>query len=136
MSDPTANAAERLQAQAAAVLSRFVDVRVGDDASLGFEYGGALCSLRAVSLTPGLDVLSLTCVLAWDRPIRPELAERVAERNNAIQFGAISVIHHENLADVLLRYTFPAGGLDDEALATMLVLVLAGAEESRQGLLP
>jgi len=43
---------------------------------------------------------------------------------------------HEKSADVLLRYTFPASGLDDEALMTMLVLVLGGVEKAREGLLP
>jgi hypothetical protein len=35
-----------------------------------------------------------------------------------------------------LRYTFPASGLDDEAMLTMLILVLAGVEKAREGLLP
>ena len=133
MSGPAA--AERLQAQAAAVLSRFVDVRMGDDASLGFEYGGALCSLRAVTLADGLDVLSLTGVLAWDRTLKPTLHKRVAERNAQAQFGSISVITRGKLADVVLRYTFPATGLDDAPLTTMLLLVLSGIEDARQGLL-
>nr|WP_255450218.1 YbjN domain-containing protein [Skermania sp. ID1734] len=113
-----------------------MEVRVNDDGSLGFEYGGALCSLRAVTLSPGLDVLSMTCVLAWDRPLRPALHKRVADRNNALQFGTITIIGNGKLADVIMRYTFPAVGLSDEALTTMLLLVLSGADRSRQGLLP
>lgn len=126
-----------LKARAGAVLSIYdVDVRVDDDGSLRFDYEGALCSLGAVTLAPGLDVLSLTCVLAWDRPLKPVLHKRVAERNGALQFGSIAVIAHGKLADVVLRYTFPAGGLDDGALGTMLLLVLSGAGKARQGLLP
>lgn len=113
-----------------------IDVRVDDDGSLRFDFQGALCSLSAFTLTPGLDVLSLTCVLAWDRPLKPQLHKRVAERNTALQFGSIAVIPHEKLADVILRYTFPAAGLDDIALTTMLLLVLGGAGEARKGLLP
>jgi hypothetical protein len=127
---------QELQARAGACLSLYdVDVRVDADGSIGFEYEGALCSLRAVTLAPGLDVLTLTCVLAWDRPLKPQLHKRVAERNSAVQFGSITVIGHDKLADVMLRYTFPAAGLDDQALATMLVLVLSGAGRARQGLL-
>ena len=33
------------------------------------------------------------------------------------------------------RYTFPGNGLDDLALTTMLMLVLGGVREARQGLL-
>ncbi|MEV6769964.1 hypothetical protein AB0N05_15190 [Nocardia sp. NPDC051030] len=134
MSDLTS--AEELQARAGACLTRYdVAVRV-EDTGLGFEFDGALCSLRAVNLAPGLDVLTLTCVLAWDRPMKPQLHKRVAERNAALQFGSITVINQDKLADVMLRYTFPAAGLDDEALATMLLLVLSGAGRARQGLLP
>ncbi len=128
---------QELQARAGACLSRYdIDVRVDPEGSLGFEYQGALCSLRAVNLAPGLDVLTLTCVLAWDRPLKPQLHKRVAERNNALQFGSLTVISRGKLADVILRYTFPAAGLDDQALTTMLLLVLSNASRARQGLLP
>ena len=130
------NTATALQERALAVLAPYVELRVNDDLSLGFEYAGALCSIRAVNLSPGLDVLSLTCVLAWDRPLKPALLKRVADRNDALQFGSITVIGNGKLADVMMRYTFPAAGLDDEALTTMLLLVLSGADRSRQGLLP
>ncbi len=124
--------AQRVQA----LLGNFVDVTVSDDGTMGFEYGGALCSMRAVNLSAGLDVLTLTCVLAWDRPLKPALHKRVADRNAALQFGTITIVGHDKLADVIMRYTFPAAGLDDEALTTMLLLVLSGAERSRTGLVP
>lgn len=130
------DAAEALQARARDALAHFVAVTETDDGSLGFEYAGALCSLRAVSLSPGLDVLSLTAVLAWDRPVSTTLHRKVAEKNAELQFGLVSVITRGRFADVILRYTFPAVGLGDEPLTTMLLLVLAGVEESRQGLLP
>ncbi|MDV6231792.1 MULTISPECIES: hypothetical protein [Rhodococcus] len=125
-----------LQARAQLALSQFATVTLGDEGSLGFDYAGALCSLRAVRLSPELEVLSLTAVLAWDRPLKPALHKKVADRNADSQFGAISVNTHDKLADVLLRYTFPANGLDDEAMLTMLILVLAGVEKAREGLLP
>ncbi len=127
--------AEALQARTRAALEGFVAVAADDDGSLRFEYGGALCSMRAVTLADGLDVLSLTGVLAWDRTLKPALHKRVAERNAQAQFGTISVIARGKLADVVLRYTFPATGLADAPLATMLLLVLSGAEEARKGLL-
>jgi len=137
MSEGTTDTTADLEARAGACLAHYgsVDVRV-EEKALGFEYEGALCSLRAVNLAPGLDVLTLTAVLAWDRPFKPQLHKRVAERNNALQFGSLTVIGHEKLADVILRYTFPAAGLGDEALATMLLLVLSGASRARQGLVP
>lgn len=129
--------ATELQARAAECLRGCdIAVRREDGDALGFEFEGALCSLRAVTLAPGLDVLSLTCVLAWDRPLKPQLHKRVADRNNDLQFGSLTIIAHEKLADVLLRYTFPAAGLEDEALTTMLLLALSGVGRARQGLVP
>ncbi|WP_040789622.1 hypothetical protein [Nocardia paucivorans] len=139
MSDPDTTLAPdlELQARAGASLALYdIDVRVDNDGSLRFDYEGVLCSLTAVTLTPGLDVLTLTCVLAWDRPLKPQLHKRVAERNSSLQFGSIVVIGRDKLADVILRYTFPGAGLDDQALSTMLLLVLSGAARARQGLLP
>ncbi|KAF0845781.1 hypothetical protein FNL39_106170 [Nocardia caishijiensis] len=125
-----------LQARTGACLQmQEVDVRVDPDGSLGFEYDGALSSIRAVTLAPGLTVLSMTCVLAWDRPLKPQLHKRVAERNAEIQFGSVTLISRGKLADIILRYTFPAEGLDDQALTTMLLLTLSGASKARQGLL-
>lgn len=125
-----------LQSRAEIALSQFATVNVGEDGSLGFDYAGALCSLRSVELAPGLEVLSLTAVLAWDRPVKASLHKKVADRNSESQFGSISVNVHGKMADVLLRYIFPASGLSDEPLMTMLVLVLAGVEKAREGLLP
>ncbi|MDI9929909.1 hypothetical protein QM588_05795 [Rhodococcus sp. IEGM 1354] len=125
-----------LQTRAQLALAQFATVTVGEEGSLGFDYAGALCSLRAVQLSPELEVLSLTAVLAWDRPLETALHKKVADRNADSQFGAISVNTHDKFADVLLRYTFPANGLDDEAMLTMLILVLAGVEKAREGLLP
>ncbi len=74
-----------LQDRARLALGQFADVSVGDDGSLGFSYAGALCSLRAVALSPGLEVLALTAVLAWDRPSSGTLRARVAVRNSESQ---------------------------------------------------
>jgi hypothetical protein len=125
-----------LQDRARLALVNFADVTVSEDGSLGFGYAGALCSLRALALSPGLEVLSLTAVLAWDRPIKPALHKKVAERNAESQFGSIAITSTGKLGDIVMRYAFPATGLDDEPLMTMLVLVLSGVEKAREGLRP
>ncbi|MFD4368207.1 YbjN domain-containing protein [Rhodococcus sp. NPDC058521] len=127
---------EELQERASRALANFVAVDAAGDGSLGFEFAGALCSLSAMTLSDGLDVLSLTCVLAWDRPISAALHKKVAERNQSVQFGSVALFAHGRFGDVILRYTFPAAGLSEEALTTMLLLVLSGADTARQGLLP
>lgn len=131
----TVSPADQLQARAGSLLSPLVEVQVKDDCSLGFEYGGALCSLRAMNLSDDLDVVSMICVLAWDLSAGPALHERIGACNDSLQFGTITVMERGDQADVLLRYTFPAGELTDRALATMLFLILSGAETSRRSLI-
>ena len=62
--------AAELQPAPADCLRGCISRSSGGRRALGFEFEGALCSMRAVTLAPGLDVLSLTCVLAWDRPLK------------------------------------------------------------------
>lgn len=134
MSDDTA--AEDLQKRAAQGIELYVPTTLNEDGSFGFSYAGALCSVRVTNLAEGLDVLSLTAVLAWDRSASATLHRRVAERNAACQFGSISAVGQGRTLDVILRYTFPATGLGDDALTTMLVLALTEVEKSRVGLIP
>lgn len=134
MSDDTA--AEELQKRAAQGIELYVPTTLNDDGSFGFSYAGSLCSVRATTLAEGLDVLTLTAVLAWDRNTSATLHRRVAERNAACQFGSVSAIGEGRTLDVVLRYTFPATGLGDDALTTMLVLALTEVERSRVGLIP
>lgn len=137
MSDETTeDAAEKLQERAARGIELYVPTTLNEDGSFGFSYAGALCSVRATTLAEGLDVLSLTAVLAWDRNASATMHRRVAERNAACQFGSISAIGEGRTLDVVLRYTFPATGLNDDALITMLVLALTEVEKSRVGLVP
>lgn len=132
----SASTAAVLQQRVAELLDSYVDVTTADDGSLSFNYAGALCSATAVHLADGLDVISVTCVLAWDRPASATLHKKVAERNAAVQFGSLSAFGHGRFLDVVLRYAFPAAGLADDALTTMLLLVLGGADTARTGLIP
>lgn len=134
--DSVLDAAEVLQARARSGLELYVEATVNDDGSLGFSFSGALCSLRALTLAEGLDVLTLTAILAWERNASATLHRRVADRNAACQFGTISAIGSGRSLDVVLRYTFPATGLGDDALVTMLMLVLSEVEKARVGLVP
>jgi hypothetical protein len=40
----------------------------------------------------------------------------------------------KKIADVLLRYNFPAGGLSDDALRTLILMVLASGADIRRAL--
>ncbi len=125
-----------LRDRISAALTPFVQLRTpgaddNGDGSFGFDYGAVPFALQVVTLTEGLDVVSLTGVLAWDLPLGDEVRNRVATAAEALQFGSIHVIERESVADVIVRYSFPATGLEDSPLTTMLLLVLDGVAEAR-----
>ncbi|MBS9371552.1 hypothetical protein [Rhodococcus sp. B50] len=125
-----------LRERIAVALTPFVDVRspsstANGDGSFGFDYGAVPFALQVVTLTEGLDVVSVTGVLAWDLPLDDAVRSRVATAADVLQFGSIHLVERDTDADVVLRYSFPATGLDDTALTTMLLLVLDGAADAR-----
>ncbi|HKS46011.1 MAG TPA: YbjN domain-containing protein [Amycolatopsis sp.] len=116
-------------------LERYLDVRADPDGALTFSHAGVPCVIQSSELAEGLTVLSLTCVVAWDLPDRPEVASSAAERAGQGLFGTLGVIHTERGLDMTLRYAFPAQGLDSSALGTLLMLVVSTASQLRTELL-
>jgi hypothetical protein len=118
---------------ARAALERFHDVTVDPDGALTFAHGGVVCAVQGTELEEGLPVLNLTCVAAWDLP-GDDVPERVALGAGEGLFGTPRVIRGEHGWDVTFRYAFPAAGLDEKAMGTLLMLVVAGASTLRAAL--
>jgi hypothetical protein len=118
---------------ARAALERYHDVTVDADGSLTFAHGGVVCALQGVELDEGLPVLNLTCVVAWDLA-DDDVPVRVALGVGEGLFGTPRVVRGERGWDVTLRYAFPAAGLDEKAMGTLLMLVVAGASSMRGAL--
>jgi hypothetical protein len=116
---------------ARAALERFHDVTVDDDGALTFAHGGVVCALQGLELEEGLPVLNLTCVVAWDLPPESDIPTRVALGAGEGLFGTPRVIRGQAGWDVTLRYAFPAVGLDDKAMGTLLMLVVSSASSMR-----
>jgi len=112
-------------------LERFHDVTVDDDGALTFAHGGVVCALQGLELEEGLPVLNLTCVVAWDLPVESDIPTRVALGAGEGLFGTPRVISGEQGWDVTLRYAFPASGLDEKAMGTLLMLVVSSASSMR-----
>jgi sulfite reductase beta subunit-like hemoprotein len=103
-----------------------------------------------VNIAEGLDLISLTQILAWDLPLTKKVSEQVAKQARDSNFGSVSLIEKINekavqrnsgksaskTADVMLRYNFPGGGLTDDALRTLVLLVLDTGAEIRRALTP
>ncbi len=116
---------------ARAALERFHDVQVDDDGAVTFAHGGVVCAVQGVELEEGLPVLNITCVVAWDLPLESDVPTRVALGAGEGLFGTPRVIRGEHGWDVTLRYAFPATGLDEKAMGTLLMLVVGSASGLR-----
>jgi len=116
---------------ARAALERFYDVQVDPDGAITFAHGGVVCAVQGVELEEGLPVLNITCVVAWDLPPESDIPTRVAMGAGESLFGTPRVIRGERGWDVTLRYAFPATGLDEKAMGTLLMLVVGNANTLR-----
>ncbi|SFD67580.1 hypothetical protein SAMN04487819_10222 [Actinopolyspora alba] len=130
MSSEAAGTADLLTV-AKRALENYYEVRVDDDGALTFLHSGTPCALQAMRLAEGLTVLSLTCVIAWDLPQEDAIARWVAERAGQGMFGTLGVVRTEGGTDLTLRYAFPADGMTEEPLATLLMLVVSGGSQLR-----
>jgi len=122
------------QERLAAVLDDVVDVTREEDGALTVRHDATIASLRVVTIADGLDLVSLTQILAWDRPLDSKLRAAVAQHAHTTLLGTVSLAAKKKTADVLLRYNFPAAGLTDDALRTLVLLVLAAGADVRRAL--
>ncbi len=87
--------------------------------------------MQGLELEEGLPVLNITCVVAWDLPLETDVPRMVALGAGESLFGTPRVIRGEKGWDVTLRYAFPATGLEEKAMGTLLMLVVGNASSLR-----
>lgn len=113
-----------------------MSVEVDDDGALTVRHDGTVASLRNVVLAEGLAMVSLTQVLAWDLGLTAELRENVAAQTNGTMLGTVTLVERPGgTADVMLRYNFPCSGLSEEALRTLILMVLDSGAQVRAALM-
>jgi hypothetical protein len=125
-----------------------------EDDALTVIRGGLVASVRVVTIAEGLELVSLTQPIAWDLPLTNKIRERVSAHAARTMLGSIVLVEKlvespvngssakgatrrsvaKKTADVLLRYNFPAAGLSDDALRTLILMVLATGEDVREEL--
>ncbi|WP_409429001.1 hypothetical protein [Mycobacterium sp. SMC-11] len=119
----------------ATVLAEVLAVDAEPDGALTVRHDGTLASLRVVPIAQDLELVSLTQVLGWDLPLTKKLRKRAAEQAALSQLGSITLVEKDAAsADVMLRYNFPGSGLTDDALRTLVLLVLAKGVDVRDAL--
>ncbi len=132
-----------LQERLAAVLNDILPFEREDDGALTVHHDETIASLRVVTIAEGLDMVSLTQILAWDLPVDSKIRNAVARHARDSLLGTVSLVvksagakrNSKKSGDVLLRYNFPAGGLTDDALRTLILLVLGTGTDIRRDLI-
>ena len=137
-----------LQERLASILRDVLPVEEEADGALTVRHDGTFASLRVVNIAEDLDLVSLTQVLAWDLPLTKKIRDQVAKQAHDSNFGSVTLVEKVNekavqrnsgkgaskIADVMLRYNFPGGGLSDDALRTLILMVLDKGAEIRHTL--
>jgi hypothetical protein len=131
-----------LQQRLAAILGDVLAVEQESDGALTVRHDGTFASLRLVHIVEDLDLVSLTQILAWDLPLTKKVSDQVAKQSREVNFGSVTTIEKvadksaqrnsgkgpgravSKTVDVMLRYNFPGAGLTDDALRTLILLVL------------
>ncbi|MDY6808029.1 MAG: hypothetical protein SW127_03335 [Actinomycetota bacterium] len=118
----------------ATLVAEFGEVVTVDTESVVVQVGSTRASIRALELAAGLEVLTVTQLVALDLPNTDALRDDVESCDAQLSFGALRRSDPEGVTtDVLQYYTFPAGSLDDMPLLTVLHMVLsAGADAAQQ----
>jgi hypothetical protein len=124
-----------LQERLALVLGEVLPVEAEADGALMVRHRGTLASLRVVTIVEDLDLVSLTQVLAWDLVLTKEIRDRIAEQTDHTLLGSVALVEKVSEADVMLRYNFPGSGLTDDALRTLILMVLDNGAEIRRALI-
>ena len=109
-----------------------------DDGALTVHHDHTFASLRVVAIAEGLEMVSMTQILAWDLPLDNDIRDKVSRLAHDTVLGTVSLAEQVaggGSADVTLRYNFPAAGLTDEALHTLLMMVLSTGVDVRQTLI-
>ena len=140
-----------LQERLELILRDVMPVEEEPDGGLTVRHDNTFASLRVVNIVEDLDLVSLTQVVAWDLPLTKKVSDQVARHARDTNLGTVTLVEKVSekpnakaaqrnsgraaakKADVMLRYNFPGAGLTDDALRTLILLVLdTGAQIDRK----
>jgi hypothetical protein len=137
-----------LRERLGSILREVLPVEDEPDGGLTVHHDATFASLRVVNIAEGLDLVSLTQIVAWDLPLTKKLSDQVAKQAHDSNFGNVTMVEKvsdkaaqrnsgkgaSKTADVMLRYNFPGAALTDDALRTLILLVLDTGAQIRRAL--
>ena len=137
-----------LQERLASILGEVLAVEEEPDGALTVRHAGTIASVRVVNIVEDLDLVSLTQIVAWDLPLTKKVSDQVARHARDTNLGTVTMVEKvadkavqrnsgrgaAKTADVMLRYNFPGAGLTDDALRTLILLVLDTGAQIRRAL--
>ncbi|WP_242453519.1 hypothetical protein [Mycolicibacterium sp. P9-64] len=146
---------QSLLQQLTSALDEVMTIVEESDGALTVTVDGIVASLRVVTIAEGLEMVSLTQPLAWDLPLTNKTRELVSDHATKTMLGTVTLVPKlvdtaangssgkaqtrrtaaKKVADVLLRYNFPAAGLTDDALRTLILMVLSTGADIRAALI-
>ncbi|MGC2652148.1 MAG: hypothetical protein WA317_00790 [Mycobacterium sp.] len=131
-----------LEERLASVLGEILPVEEESDGALTIRHDGTFASLRVLAVVEDLDLVSLNQMLAWDLPLNRKIRDLVTEQARQTMLGSVTLVEKVSekgakrdsgkTGDVLLRYNFPGTGLTDDALRTLILMVLERGVEIRR----
>jgi hypothetical protein len=146
-----------LQERLGSVLRDVLPVQEEPDGGLTVRHDNTFASLRVVNIVEDLDLVSLTQIVAWDLPLTKKVSDQLARHARDTNLGTVTVVEKVSekvdakaaqrnsgrraattaakKADVMLRYNFPGAGLTDDALRTLILLVLDTGAHIRRALI-
>jgi hypothetical protein len=140
-----------LQERLESILREVLPVEEEPDGGLTVRHDNTFASLRVVNIVEDLDLVSLTQIVAWDLPLTKRLSDQVAKYAHDTNLGTVTLVEkvsekpdakaaqrnsgrRTKTADVMLRYNFPGAGLTDDALRTLILMVLDTGAQIRRAL--
>ena len=81
-----------LQERLLTVLGEVLPVEEEPDGALTVRHAGTIASLRVVTITEDLDLVSLTQILAWDLVLTKKIRDKVAEQAHSTQLGSVALV--------------------------------------------
>jgi hypothetical protein len=130
------------------ILRDVLPVEEEPDGGLTVRHDDTFASLRVVNIVEDLDLVSLTQILAWDLPLTKKISDQLARHTRETNLGTVTMVEKVSetaaqrnsgkagpkTVDVMLRYNFPGAGLTDDALRTLILLVLDTGVQIRRAL--